>query len=191
MRKRPIQAALALSLSMWVVTASLAQQPTKPARARAELVSSASTIAAGTPFTVAIAFDVDQDWHLYWKDPGDSGMPPSVKWRLPEGFQAGELQFPKPETLKTSAGVNYIHEKQFALLVTITPPADLKAGQTLELAGDLQWLECDADICLPAKQSVKLSVMTGDRPAPANKERFEVWEAAVEAGRGYDPKKAE
>jgi DsbC/DsbD-like thiol-disulfide interchange protein len=179
----------ALSLSILLGATAFAQQQPKRAHARAELVSSVSTIVAGQPFTVALSFDVDPDWHLYWKDPGESGMPPSVKWTLPEGFTAGPLQFPKPEVLQTSAGTNYVHEKQFALLVTITPPATLKPGERVELSGNVSWLECDAEVCLPAKQSVSASVTTGDRAEPVNAERFAKWEEAVKAGEGYDPKK--
>lgn len=116
-------------------------------------------------------------------------MPPSVKWALPEGFTASELQYPKPETIKTSAGVNYVHEGKFALLVTITPPATLKEGELIELAGNVKWLECDAEICLPAKQSVSVSVQTDKQSAPQNEKKFEAWKSAVEAGEGYSPEK--
>jgi thiol:disulfide interchange protein DsbD len=191
MRFKRNKALVGLAFSTFVAATAIADLQTNPARARAELASSVSTIAPGSPFTVAIAFDIDPDWHLYWKDPGDSGMPPSVKWKLPEGFTAGQLRFPKPEVLQTTAGTNYVYHNQFALLVTITPPADLKPGQTLELAADIKWLECDAEVCLPAKQSASISVTSGDRAAPANAEKFAEWEKAVKAGEGFDPKKPE
>lgn len=162
-----------------------------PAHARVKLVSDTSTIVAGQPFTVAMVFDIDKDWHLYWKDPGDSGMPPKVKWTLPEGFAAGELQFPKPEILKTPAGVNYVHEKELALLVTITPPKELKPGQTISLKADLKWLECTTEVCLPAKQSAQLDVTTGTEAKPADETRFVEWRAAVKAGEQFDPAKTD
>lgn len=162
-----------------------------PAHARAKLICDTSAIVAGKPFTLAVAFEMDPGWHLYWKDPGDSGMPPSVKWTLPDGFVAGKLQFPKPEILKTPAGVNYVYEKSFALLVTITPPAELGAGQTIDIKAAIKWLECTLEQCLPAKQSAELSVETGTEAQPANEAQFVEWRAAVKAGEHFDPTKAE
>ncbi len=179
----------ALFVSACVVGTSTAVVQQTPARARVELVSSVKSIAPGEPFVVALSFDVDPDWHLYWKDPGDSGMPPSVKWTLPEGFTASELQFPKPKTIQIPAGVNYIHEGRFALLVTITPPATLKEGESVELAGNVKWLECDAEICLPAKQSVAVSVQSDKQSVLQHEKEFEAWRSAVKAGEGFSPQK--
>lgn len=155
--------------------------------AQAALLSDTSTIVAGQSFTVAITFTIDPGWHLYWKDPGDSGLPPSVKWKLPEGFTAGELQFPSPQVLKSPAGVNYIYEENLTLLVTITPPKTLKEGERFEIAAALKWLECDEDRCLPAKQDGSLSVTAGTQATPQHEADFAAWIKAAKEGESYQP----
>lgn len=157
------------------------------AHARATLVSDTSTVVAGQPFTVAITFAIDPGWHLYWKDSGDSGLPPSVKWKLPEGFTAGELQFPSPKVLKTPAGVNYVYEEKLTLLATLTPPPTLKAGERYEIAAAVKWLECDEDTCLPAKQDGALSVTAGTQATPQHEAEFAAWKAAAKEGESYRP----
>ncbi len=159
--------------------------------ARPQLLASQTAIVAGKPFVVAIDFELDPSWHVYWKDPGDSGMPPSVMWTLPPGFTAGELRFPAPKVLKTSAGVNYVYADRVALLATITPPAELKTGDTYNVKADVKWLECDVNVCLPGKQSLGTSVVAADQASPNEPEKFAQWEAAVKAGEGFDPKKSE
>ena len=55
----------------------------------AELVSEIHSIQPGSVFYISVRFRMDAGWHIYWKDPGDSGMPPKVEWLLPEGIKNG------------------------------------------------------------------------------------------------------
>lgn len=176
-----------------VATAALAQ--TQPAgrrqHARASLVADAKTIVADKPFTVAVAFEMDPTWHVYWKDPGDSGMPPSIKWTLPPGFTAGEIQWPKPETLDLGpAGINYVYHDKVALLVEITPDPQIAVASAVTIAADIKWLECDKDQCLPAKQSTSVSLTVGHTVEPSDPAQFDAWRKAVADGATFEPKKS-
>ena len=70
----------------------------------ARLISSHSTIKAGEPFTIGLQFNIDPTWHTYWSNPGETGLPTSLKLDLPSGFTAGELQFPVPKKFITDYG---------------------------------------------------------------------------------------
>src|SRR5437867_3085239 len=63
---------------------------------KATLVSDVSSVKAGQPFTLGVLLKIEPGWHVYWKNPGESGMATSVQWKVPEGFKVGELQFPIP-----------------------------------------------------------------------------------------------
>ena len=52
-------------------------------KARVKLVGAVSAIQAGVPFDVAVQFDIDKGWHIYWQNAGESGQPPKIKWNLP------------------------------------------------------------------------------------------------------------
>src|SRR4051812_527093 len=69
----------------------------------AQLVSDASAVAPGKPFTVALRLQHDPHWHSYWIAPG-TGYATTITWTLPEGFKAGEIQWPTPHVVKDSAG---------------------------------------------------------------------------------------
>src|SRR3569833_1760696 len=44
-------------------------------------------------------FKLESGWHVYWKNPGDAGEPPRIKWTLPQGITAGAIQYPIPKRL--------------------------------------------------------------------------------------------
>src|SRR5690242_5500567 len=69
----------------------------------AQLVSDTTAITPGQPFTVALRLQHDPHWHSYWIAPG-TGYPTSLTWTLPEGFKAGDIQWPTPHVVKDLEG---------------------------------------------------------------------------------------
>ena len=66
---------------------------------KAELLADTSAIVAGKPFTVGLLLRMAPHWHTYWKFSGDAGLPTELKWKLPQGWKIGDIQWPIP--LKT------------------------------------------------------------------------------------------
>jgi Uncharacterized protein predicted to be involved in C-type cytochrome biogenesis len=95
-------------------------------------------------------------WHTYWKNPGDSGLPTKVQWVLPAGWKAGELQWPFPQPLPVGPLMNYGYEDEVVLLAELTPPAGAPAGNAA-IAARAEWLVCK-DICVPEKGEVDFTV---------------------------------
>ncbi len=142
---------------------------------KVELISDVATIKAGAPFTLGVRLAIKPAWHVYWKNPGDSGAPTRVKWDLPDGFKAGDLQYPVPRRIELPGDeVNYGYEDEVMLLTTITPPADLAPGKAIDLSADVSWLVCEK-VCIPGKATAKLSLPCGDAATPANQDLFEKW----------------
>ncbi|MEE9295614.1 MAG: protein-disulfide reductase DsbD domain-containing protein [Phycisphaerae bacterium] len=143
-------------------------------KARVELVPAVNAVAPGQPFDVALKFTLTDKWHIYWKNAGDSGLPPKVTWKLPQGFEAGPLRFPIPKRNERAGIVTNILERQPVLLVRITPPARLPPSPGLTIAAELQWLVC-AEQCLRERQSVSISlpaVGSSNAVKPANETIF-------------------
>jgi thiol:disulfide interchange protein DsbD len=65
------------------LAASRAEQP----HVTVELVSDVAALAPGASFTLGLRYVVEQEWHVYWVNPGDSGIEPKVRWRAPAGFR--------------------------------------------------------------------------------------------------------
>lgn len=132
----------------------------EPAHVHVTLIPEAKTIVAGTPFWVAVRLKMDDKWHTYWKNPGDSGEPTKILWSLPAGFTAGDIQWPYPERIEAPPLVSFGYLGDAPLLVRITPPANLKAGTHVPLKAKVEWLECQ-DICIPGEATVEASVTAG------------------------------
>jgi len=106
---------------------------------------------------------MDEHWHVYWKNPGDSGLPVRVEWTLPEGFQAGELQWPYPQRIKMAEMMVYAYEGEVFLLTEMQPPANLSREDTPLLEARIKWLSCEVS-CIPGE------VVLGLRMAVSNAE---------------------
>ncbi|MEX2608778.1 MAG: thioredoxin family protein [Gemmatimonadota bacterium] len=122
-----------------------------------ELVAEVAAVQPGQPFTVALRMTMDEGWHTYWINAGDSGFPLVIDWQLPDGFSAGPLQWPTPERIPVPPLMSFGYEDELFLLAEITPPAALAPGTTVRLAGQADWLVC-ADVCIPDQGSVALEL---------------------------------
>lgn len=152
----------------------------RDSHANVTLLADVNSVAAGEPFTVALHFKIEEGWHLYHRESGDSGEPPKVKWTLPEGFKATALRFPPAQAHKTATGTDNVYYKEVALLATITPPATLDASKPVKIDGAVRWLVCDADVCLPERGPVSIELPVASASAPANEEQFKKWKALAE-----------
>ena len=165
----PTLAALLLLSGVGFPTGMAAQDPEDPNPfSDAWLVSEVSSIQPGIPFTVAVRFEMDPGWHNYWKNSGDTGYPTSIDWTLPEGFKAGEIQWPVPERYEYYPLVDYVYSDGLALLIDITPPSELEEGTSVTLSAYVDWLLCKEE-CIPdgAEVSVEIPVTLGP-PSPAS-----------------------
>jgi DsbC/DsbD-like thiol-disulfide interchange protein len=121
-------------------------------------------------FSVGLLFRLDPGWHVYWRNPGDSGEPPLIQWTLPPGFRAGTLAWPLPTRLGKGSVVDYGYENQVLLIAVIEPPSppnSTKVG-AVQIAADVKYLIC-REICVPAKAHATLSLpVTGEDARRAN-----------------------
>ncbi len=136
---------------------------------RAELLSEVEWVQPGQPFTVAIQLEMDEGWHTYWRNPGDSGLPTEVQWELPPGFQAGELQWPLPSVIEGEGSASYVYEDEVWLLCTIQAPEKPALGSEALLQVRVDWLEC-LDGCIPGFAELSLTLPVAERRAPLKKQ---------------------
>jgi thiol:disulfide interchange protein DsbD len=146
----------------------------KEPKAKVSLVSSADAVVAGRSWDVGIQFELQDGWHIYWVNSGDSGLPPSVTWTLPDGWTAGPLQFPIPKR-HHSAGdiVTNILPGAPVLISNITPPTAL-AGDSINLTADVEYLICSKN-CIRESAQIKLELPVlkpGGNAQPINESLF-------------------
>ena len=140
--------------------------PVKAQHLTAELVELGPAIAPGGTQVVGLVLSLEEHWHVYWINAGDSGEPPKVAWTLPAGITAGAMQFPIPQRLPLGPLMDFGYEDHVAFPVTIAAAATMKPGP-VPLDAQVTWLVC-AQVCLPGKAhlGLDLTVQPG-APQPA------------------------
>lgn len=169
MLSRRLCLALILVLGVTACAFSSARAQDASGLVKAGLLAEPASIAPGEPFTVGIKLSMKEHWHTYWRNPGDSGEPIQVSWKLPRGFVAGEIEWPAPSLIRVGPVASFGYEGEAILLAHITPPRDVKSGTTVSLVADIAYLVCEK-ICIPGEASVSLSLPVSERSAasPAN-----------------------
>ncbi|HEY1123580.1 MAG TPA: protein-disulfide reductase DsbD domain-containing protein, partial [Haloferula sp.] len=131
----------------------------------ATLVPEVKAIAPGESFTVALKLQHPAGgWHSYYKNSGGIEKAPEVKWTLPEGFSAAELQWPVPHVTDGLFGKSFTYDGAPVFLTEITPPATLQDGSKVTLKASAVWQICRDGQCRdepkegPAKFEIILPV---------------------------------
>jgi DsbC/DsbD-like thiol-disulfide interchange protein len=157
--------------------------PTSTPHVKVTLVSEKISVQPGHEFEVGVYFELGENWHVYWINPGDSGEPPRVEWKLPPQFRVSALEWPAPRRLENGPLVDFGYENDLLLLAEVRAPANLKPGAPVELQANVRWLVCH-DICIPERQTLTLSL-----PVASDAPKYDLrWHGLFERTRGQLPK---
>lgn len=126
---------------------------------RAELVAYAPRgIGAGKPFSLGLLLEHQPQWHTYWVNPGDSGLPTELQWTLPTGAQVGAIDWPVPKKIKIGTLANLGYEGR----VLIPVPVQFEKGfntssDSLTVRLHATWLVCRQE-CIPQEGDFTLAI---------------------------------
>jgi len=138
---------------------------------KAELLADASAIVPGKAFTVGLLLRMAPGWHTYWKFSGDAGLPTELKWKLPQGWKIGEIQWPIPlKTIDPGDIETYGYENEVLLTQEITPSSKIDES-SVKLSAEANWLVCEK-ICIPGGETLQLELPISTTSQPANTELF-------------------
>jgi DsbC/DsbD-like thiol-disulfide interchange protein len=141
-----------------LVASFLAAISQTPPHAHTDLLAREASVAPGANLRLGVHFVLDPGWHIYWSNPGDSGQPPVLKLQLPPGFSAGEIEWPRPERMQSTAELaDYGYHDEVLLPVTIHAPASLAAGTPAAIVAEAKWLVCH-EVCIPEHAQLRLQL---------------------------------
>lgn len=128
-----------------------------------DLVPEVTHIQPGTPFYVGVFIHHEPGFHTYWKQPGIVGVPTSIKWSLPRGWEGGDLEYPEPESVMMFTLKAQGYERDVLLQARITPPKKLTPGTSITLSGRAVWM-CCAQSCHPGFKDLLLTLPIATEP---------------------------
>jgi DsbC/DsbD-like thiol-disulfide interchange protein len=124
---------------------------------KAKLVLECTAISPTGTTNLAVVFDISPKWHLYWRNAGDSGLPPRVKFKPITGITFGEPQWPVPiRKIEEGEMLTYVYENELVLIVPVTISSPIKAGTNLNFNAEIDWLVCH-DVCVPGRAVISQS----------------------------------
>ncbi len=136
------------------------------AHVHVELLAPETTLVrTGKPNAAGLHFKLEPGWHVYWKNAGDSGEPPHVKWTLPEGMTASELKFPAPKRLPLGPLMDFGYEGEVVFPFSITAAKSAAVGSA-NLHAKVDWLVC-REVCIPEKTELDLTRTVADHATGA------------------------
>jgi thiol:disulfide interchange protein DsbD len=114
-----------------------------------QIVSRELSLRPGATQTFALRFQPDPRWHVYWKNPGDSGEAPRLQWQKPEGWVVGGFTWPMPERNQVGPFYNIGYEGEVILPFTVAVPANV-SDSPVALDVLVKWLVCEEE-CIPGQ----------------------------------------
>jgi len=165
MRVAAILGAVLGLLALAVPAARAGAPPEAADLVQGRLIPELTSAAPGTTLWVDLRLQIKPGWHIYWRNPGDAGLPTTLSWTLPPGFSAGDISWPVPEHFVLGTVGDYGYRDAVDLLVPIEVAAGAAPGEGVRLAAEVGWLAC-ADICIPGETALALRLPVGAGASP-------------------------
>lgn len=134
----------------------------------ATLVADQDSVSPGSTFTLGVHFTLEPGWHIYWKNPGDSGLPPRFSWSSRrDAITVREPLWPYPQRLATGPLVNYGYGDVLIPFPASVSSTTKDSSATISLS--LEWLVCK-DECLPGEGTLQISLPVTPKTGNPSKE---------------------
>lgn len=168
---------LAAALSAIAPAAAMPPSAVTTAHARAEILAEHEAVAPGGGTWLAVRLDLEDGWHTYWRNPGDSGEATRLEWRLPEGVTAGDIVWPTPERIPFGPFVNFGFHGEPVHLVRLDVAEDVSADRPIRVEVLAKWLVCE-EICIPEQALLGLDIAVEPEPRRADASTLRIFSAA-------------
>lgn len=142
-------------------------------RVEARLISDINTVPAGDSFRVGVLFDIDPDWHIYWRNSGEAGLSTELETEESEAIEYGALHWPAPHAYVDKSGE--VATLGYANQTLLFFEAELSPGwihPTVDVTLTADFLACKVD-CIPGSVELQRTLRVGPRERSTQAEIFE------------------
>lgn len=155
---------LTVFLSLLLGLQSLFGFQVKTDHAEVQLISEQSAIVPGETFWIGIEMVIQSGWYVYYRNPGDAGMPITLNWSNDQDFDISEIKWPYPEW-KVEPGdlTSYIYKDSMLYMMEATVPENLDPGDKTTLQVSADWLICEK-VCIPESADLELTLDVAEQP---------------------------
>ncbi len=97
---------------------------------------------------------LEPGWHTYWRNPGETGIPPSFDFSRSENVSSVEVLYPVPERYDDGASVSLVYRDEVVFPLAVTPD-DRSRPVRLEISASFGVCR---EICIPTRAGAELTV---------------------------------
>jgi DsbC/DsbD-like thiol-disulfide interchange protein len=171
----------ALAFGLWGTTSLLASSPQpQDIPVALDLLADRTAVTQGGVIRLGVRFQIAPAWHIYWKNPGESGFATKIEWDLGEITTSSvETVYPVPVVFRGAGGViSYGYAGETLLFVTVRDVTLRPEAKNVKVRARVRWLMCREDECRDARKSLEMELPVGEAQ-PANREIFERFASLV------------
>src|ERR1700748_3246968 len=108
---------------------------------------------SGNVLLGGISFQLQQGWHTYWRNPGDSGVPPRFDFSKSDNVEAVTVLWPAPQKFDDGAGgVSLGYHDQIVLPLRIVAK---NIDKPVMLRAAINYAVCEK-LCIPVEANAEL-----------------------------------
>ncbi|MDX1484968.1 MAG: protein-disulfide reductase DsbD family protein [Alphaproteobacteria bacterium] len=151
-------ATIGIVLGSGPATVQAAASPwAKTEHSAVRLISPASGAGDKETLRLGLQFRLKPGWKIYWRSPGDAGVPPSIDWAGSENLRAASILWPLPERFTIFGLTTQVYGKEVVLPLDLTRR---DADAPLSLRAEVRYLVCEK-ICIPYEARLALDLEAG------------------------------
>ncbi|MCC2113732.1 MAG: hypothetical protein KDJ16_16975 [Hyphomicrobiales bacterium] len=125
--------------------------------ARMRLLSADGKPTAAGTYLAGVEIALEPGWKTYWRQPGESGLPPEFDFSRSENLAAATVRYPVPKRIAEGGSVSVGYDVSPLLPVEVMPT---DPATPVRLVVDVQYGVCK-NICVPAEGSAELTIEPG------------------------------
>lgn len=178
---------LTFILLMVVIPVSVfSQEKTGDGIVKTSMVADISKLDSENKFYIGIMFRMKPGWHIFWKNPGDSGFPTRIDFRFPEKFVHSDLYWPLPEQFSRSGDIrDYGYDDRVLLWTVVNVPDSYISGSEIPVEANINWVAC-REHCIPGNRKISSVIRPGVSKGINNTELFSEWEQMLPVKKGKE-----
>ena len=145
-----------------------------------ELLAEHRRVPAGGTTRIALKLMPEKGWHIYWRNPGDTGLMPKVAWEHPNSISISEFSWAFPEAIPVAHLMNFGFHKELILPATLTLSDDVELGERLIVSADVEWLVCK-ESCIPGKAELFTEFLVDHESIkrPTIQKQLDEWQSRI------------
>lgn len=143
-------------------TTYLSESKARAPHITVSLLSEQQVVTENASFYVGVLLEPDEQWHTYWRNPGDSGEAPKIELSANAKIESGDIDWPIPKAIPVAHLTNYGYEGATLLMLPVELGELSPSQSSVKVSASLSWLVCKED-CIPGWADLTIDLSVGQQ----------------------------